>query len=184
MLVSEKLHNIDTLLLHTTDRKYHMACRFVPLLMTLKVTDLLQCFSNATQRTFVQHYTWFQLTDHVTQSLGDSWASCLGWRANQQCQKLKEQALSQLHGNEGVLYADVPSKDRIVPKILPTVLVKTTWALNIIFVLNQLMVTQRLLTKANFLQKAVYLTSKFMWRATTFFFLMDVGVFSATESPW
>ena len=34
-LVSKKWCEIDTLLLHTTNRKYHMAYRFVPFSMTL-----------------------------------------------------------------------------------------------------------------------------------------------------
>ena len=35
VLVSKKWHEMDTLLLHTTNRKYHMAYRLVPLPMTL-----------------------------------------------------------------------------------------------------------------------------------------------------
>jgi len=34
-VVSKKWHQIDTLLLHTTNRKYHMAYLFVPFPMTL-----------------------------------------------------------------------------------------------------------------------------------------------------
>jgi len=34
-VVSKKWHEIDTLLLHTTNRKYHMAYLFVPVPMTL-----------------------------------------------------------------------------------------------------------------------------------------------------
>jgi len=35
LIVSKKWCKIDTLLLHATNRKYHMAYRFVPFLMTL-----------------------------------------------------------------------------------------------------------------------------------------------------
>ena len=35
VVVSKKWCKIDTLLLHTTNRKYHMAYRFVPVSMTL-----------------------------------------------------------------------------------------------------------------------------------------------------
>ena len=47
---------IDTLLLHTTNRKHHMAYIFVPFPMTLndlKVTRVMQDLSNAIRRTFV-----------------------------------------------------------------------------------------------------------------------------------
>ena len=48
VVVSKKRCNTDTLLLHTTNRKYHMAYRFVPSLMTLKVIRLLQYKCNST----------------------------------------------------------------------------------------------------------------------------------------
>jgi len=35
LVLSKKWHQIDTLLLHTTNRKYHIACLFVPFPMTL-----------------------------------------------------------------------------------------------------------------------------------------------------
>jgi len=62
----KKRYKIDSLL-ETTNRKYHM---------TLKVIRLLQDLSNAIGRTFVRHFTRFQLTRRVARSLGDSWASC------------------------------------------------------------------------------------------------------------
>ena len=45
----------DRLLLHTTNRKYHMAYLFVPFPVTLKVIRLMQDLSNAIRRTFVRH---------------------------------------------------------------------------------------------------------------------------------
>ena len=44
--MSKKWCKIDTLLLHTTNRKYHMAYRFMPFPMTLKVIRLLQDLSD------------------------------------------------------------------------------------------------------------------------------------------
>jgi len=46
VVVSKKWCKIDTLLLHTTNKKYYMAYRFVPFPMTLKVLRLLQDSSN------------------------------------------------------------------------------------------------------------------------------------------
>ena len=49
----KKWCTIDTLLLHTTNRKYHMVCRFVvPSPVTRKVIRQLQDLSNAIQRIF------------------------------------------------------------------------------------------------------------------------------------
>ena len=52
VVVSKKCCNIDTLLLHTTNRKYRMAYRFVPFAMTLDdheghtpVAGLIKCNS-------------------------------------------------------------------------------------------------------------------------------------------
>ena len=52
VLVSKKRHEMDTLLLHTTNRKYHMAYRLVPLPMTLddheghsRVAGVIKCNS-------------------------------------------------------------------------------------------------------------------------------------------
>jgi len=55
VVVSKKWCEIDTLLLHTTNRKYHMAYRFVPFQVTLNVIRLLQDLSYAVRRTFVRH---------------------------------------------------------------------------------------------------------------------------------
>jgi len=46
VVMSKKWCKIDTLLLHTTNRKYHMAYRFMPFPMTLKVIRLLQDLSD------------------------------------------------------------------------------------------------------------------------------------------
>jgi len=74
VVVSKKWCMIHTLLLHTSNRKYHMAYRFVPSPMTLgdleghsPVAGLNKC--NSTFRTV-------QLTRRVARSLGGSWASC------------------------------------------------------------------------------------------------------------
>ena len=48
--------------------------------MTLKVIHRLQVFSNAIRRTFVQHFTRFQLT-MCSRSLCVSWASCMNQKA-------------------------------------------------------------------------------------------------------
>ena len=53
VVVSKKWREIDTLLLHTTDRKYHMAYLFLPFPMTL---DDLECHSpNAGLMQFDEH---------------------------------------------------------------------------------------------------------------------------------
>jgi len=58
VVVSKKWHEIDTLLLYTTNRKYHIACLFVPFSMTL---ENLEGHSpnagliNAIRQTFVRH---------------------------------------------------------------------------------------------------------------------------------
>jgi len=77
--VSKKLCRIHTLLLHTSNRKYHMAYRFVSFSMTLgdfeghwPVAGLIKCNSTNICATF----RTVQLTRRVARSLGDSWASC------------------------------------------------------------------------------------------------------------
>jgi len=60
--------------LHTTNKKYHMAYRFVPISMTLDDLEghsLVQDLSNAIHRTFVRHFARFQLTLRDARSLGD-----------------------------------------------------------------------------------------------------------------
>jgi len=79
VVVSKKLCRIHTLLLHTSNKKYHIAYRFLPSPMTsgdreghLPVAGLIKCNSTnicATSCTV-------QLTRRVARSLGDSWASC------------------------------------------------------------------------------------------------------------
>ena len=61
VVVSKKWCKIDTLLLHTTNRKY----RYVPFPKTVEVIRLLQDLSNAIRRTFVRHLARFQLTRRV-----------------------------------------------------------------------------------------------------------------------
>jgi len=56
--------------LHTTNKKYHMAYRFVPISMTLDDLEghsLVQDLSNAIHR----HFARFQLTLRDARSLGD-----------------------------------------------------------------------------------------------------------------
>jgi len=79
VVVSKKLREIDTFLLHTTNRKYHMAypCHFQVPWITLKVIRIMPDLANAIRRTLVRHLAWFQLSRRVAQSLGDSWAFCL-----------------------------------------------------------------------------------------------------------
>jgi len=71
VVVSEKCQEIDTLLLRTTNRKYHMAYLFVPFPMTLNDLEgylpnagLNECNSTNCAR--------FQLTRRVARSVGDS----------------------------------------------------------------------------------------------------------------
>jgi len=68
-----------TLLLHTTNRKLHMAYRFVPLPMTLDdldghspVVGLTKC--NSTKNCAI--FAWLKLTWRVARSRGDGWTSC------------------------------------------------------------------------------------------------------------
>jgi len=70
VVVSKKWFKIDTLLLHTTNRKYHMAYQFVPFPMTLN--DLEGHSPVAIRRTFVRYFSRFQLTRSLARSLGDS----------------------------------------------------------------------------------------------------------------
>ena len=79
VVVSKIVCKIDTLLLHTTNRRYHMAYRFVSFPVTLKVIRLLQDLSNVIWWTFARHFARFQLKRcvSVAWSLGNSWTSCL-----------------------------------------------------------------------------------------------------------
>jgi len=80
LVVSKKLCRIHTLLLHTSNRKYHMAYLFVPAPMTLgdleghwPVAGLIKCNSTNICATF----RTVQLTRRVARSLGDSWVLVL-----------------------------------------------------------------------------------------------------------
>jgi len=73
LVVSKKWREIDTLLLHTTNRKYHMAYLFVPFPMTLDDFEghspnagLIKCNSTHICATFRF------MTRRVARSLGDS----------------------------------------------------------------------------------------------------------------
>ena len=73
VVVSQKLCKVDMLLPHTTNRKYHMAYRFVPFPITSNaleghslVAKLFEC-NSANIRA-----ARFQLTQRVARSLGDS----------------------------------------------------------------------------------------------------------------
>jgi len=60
VVVSEKWREIDTLLLHATNRKDHIAYLFVPFpWKTLQGIRLMQDLSNAFRRTFVRHLARF-----------------------------------------------------------------------------------------------------------------------------
>jgi len=79
VVVSNKWCRIHTLLLHNSNRKYHMAYRFVPSPMTLgdleghsPVAGLVKCNSTNICATF----RTVQLTRRVARSFGDSRASC------------------------------------------------------------------------------------------------------------
>jgi len=57
VVVQKKWREIDTLLLHSTNEKYHIAYLFVPVPMNL---DALEGHSpNASRRTFVRHLARF-----------------------------------------------------------------------------------------------------------------------------
>jgi len=75
--MSNKWCYIDTLLLHATNSKYHMAYRFVPFPKTLNDlkghSRVLQDLSNPIRRTVVRHVARFQLTRRVARSLSDIW---------------------------------------------------------------------------------------------------------------
>ena len=66
VVVSKKWHEIDTLLLHTTNRKYHIAYLFMPFPMTLDDLKghfpITQALSHAIRRTFVQHLAHFNFS--------------------------------------------------------------------------------------------------------------------------
>jgi len=59
VVASKRWRKISSLLLHTINRKYHIAYRFMQFPMTLKVIRLLQDLSNAIRRTFVQYFARF-----------------------------------------------------------------------------------------------------------------------------
>ena len=64
VVLSKKRRETNTLLLHTTNRKYHMAYLFVSFPMTLHDLEghrlrLNQDLSNAIRRTFVRHLARF-----------------------------------------------------------------------------------------------------------------------------
>jgi len=76
VVVSKKRHEIDTLLLHTTNREYHIAYLFVTFLMTLDDleghspnAELITCNSTNICATF---NTVLTDTRRVARSLGDS----------------------------------------------------------------------------------------------------------------
>ena len=76
VVVSKKWCKIDTLLLHTTNRKYYMAYRFVPFPET---SDDLEGHSPVAglinynnRRIFVRHFPRFQVAWRVARSLSDS----------------------------------------------------------------------------------------------------------------
>jgi len=54
-----KMSRIYTLLLHTSNRMYHIAYQLLPSPVTLNVVRLLQDLSNAIRRTFVRHFARF-----------------------------------------------------------------------------------------------------------------------------
>jgi len=68
---------IDTLLLHSTNRKYHMAYLFVPFPVTLDDIEGYLCNAGPIKCNFTNICATFStvLTDMV-RSLGNSWASC------------------------------------------------------------------------------------------------------------
>jgi len=57
VVVQKKWREIDTLLLHSTNKKYHIAYLFVPVPMNLD--DLEGHSPNASRRTFVRHLARF-----------------------------------------------------------------------------------------------------------------------------
>ena len=66
--ISKEWCKVDTPLLHTTNGKYHMACRFMSFPVTLddlEVIRLLPDLSNAIRRPFTRHFAQFQLTRHL-----------------------------------------------------------------------------------------------------------------------
>ena len=78
VVVSKKWCEIDMLLLHNTDRKYHMAYLFVPFPLTFvwPWRSFAQCWTYQMQ--FDEHLSdvWFLLAWRVARSLGDSSVCC------------------------------------------------------------------------------------------------------------
>jgi len=76
VVVSKKWCKIDTLLLHTTNRKYYMAYQFVPYPMTLDDFEghspVARLINYNNRRIFVRHFALFQVAWRVARSLGDS----------------------------------------------------------------------------------------------------------------
>jgi len=75
-----------SLLLDTTDWKYHMSCQFVPFPVTLDDLEgrsfaICMTLSSAIWQTFVQHFARLQLTWRVMRSLSDSRASYCTYNA-------------------------------------------------------------------------------------------------------
>ena len=91
VVVSKKWSEIDTLLLHTTNKKYHMAYPFVQFPMTLDDLEghspnagLIKCNSTNICATFS---TVLTMSRRVARFLGDSWASCfIDSQCNSRCQ--------------------------------------------------------------------------------------------------
>jgi len=71
---------IESLLLQTTNRKWHMTIEYRQFRwpwVTFKVIHPLQSFSNGIFRTAVQHLTRFRLVQCVARSLCDTWSFSL-----------------------------------------------------------------------------------------------------------
>ena len=79
--ITPKRYKIATYFQWKTNSKSYVACRMAPVLLTLndleghtKVISRLQAASSAIRRTFVQHFTRFQLTALHDQLYAPKWA--------------------------------------------------------------------------------------------------------------